>query len=171
MKVLKIVPDTIVDGIGLRTSVYFSGCNIHCDGCHNPESWNFSRGEDYSSLELFNAIDKIGNNKVTLTGGNPLDMEDLYPLKCLYFLLKEKNYNIWLYSGYTYEEILEGKIVNNSRNLRNLLYILFNTDVLVDGPYNKNLKDLSPPFRGSSNQRLINVPESLKQDKVVLFDM
>ena len=78
MRILKIVPDTVVDGPGLRTSIYFAGCKVHCTGCHNPESWDLNGGDEYFPSEIIEKIEEYGNKRVTLTGGNPLDQEHLF---------------------------------------------------------------------------------------------
>lgn len=167
MRILKIVPDTVVDGPGLRTSIYFAGCLHHCKGCHNPESWNFKQGYAYHPDELYCMLLKTGNTKVTLTGGDPMyqNIGDfhrfLWLLKNGLPLLENKPvYDVWVYTGYTWEQL-----VNSKRHNSLLKYI----DVIVDGKFVEELRDASLQFRGSSNQRIINVQESLKQNKVVLY--
>lgn len=195
MKILKIVPDTIADGPGLRTSIYFAGCSHHCEGCHNPESWDFNQGIEYSAQELLIELTKYNSQKITLSGGDPLD-QNLEELSELLFNLKyDPNCNIWCYTGYTFEQILdwinnppllvsEETIRYNEMNNEYLdetyvdpnwdkYYIeevLDNIDVLVDSPFVQSLKDTTLPFRGSSNQRIINIKESLEQNKVILWN-
>lgn len=167
MRILKLVPDTVVDGPGLRTSIYFAGCLHHCKGCHNPESWNFKQGYAYHPDELYCMLLKTGNNKVTLTGGDPL-YQNIGDLDRFLWLLKnglplreEKPvYDVWVYTGYTWEQL-----INSKRHSSLLKYI----DVIVDGKFVEELRDTSLQFRGSSNQRIIDVQESLKQNKVVLY--
>ena len=163
MKILDIVQDTIVDGQGIRSAIYFSKCEHRCVGCHNPQSWNIHNGIEMSLKEV---LTRIANNKlikgVTLTGGDPMFQPKEASL--LAKNLKELNYNIWVYTGFTWEEIING---DNEDRKELLKYI----DVLVDGKFEIDKKDLSLSFRGSANQRLINVPESLKQNKVVLLDL
>lgn len=168
MRILKLVPDTVVDGPGLRTSIYFAGCKHHCNGCHNPESWGFKQGYSYSPDELYCLLLKTGNTKVTLTGGDPI-YQNIGDLHRFLWLLKnglplreEKPvYDVWLYTGYTWEEL-----IHSPRNKHLLQYI----DVIVDGRFKEELKDSSLQFRGSSNQRLIDVQESLKQNKIILYN-
>lgn len=172
MKILKIVPDTVVDGPGLRTSIYFAGCKLHCEGCHNPESWDMNGGEEMYPNEVIRKVEEYGNKRVTLTGGNPLDQEHLFHVQVLCEELKKKGYDIWLYSGYRWEHIM--RLIDDfmwhprSRNLE-LLKILDSIDVIVDGAFVQELRDTSLLYRGSSNQRIIDVQQSLKQDKIVLY--
>ncbi len=159
MRVLKIVHDTIVDGPGWRTSVYLAGCRHQCPGCHNPTSWDFNSGQDIRVPTLISQILEAGNN-LTLTGGDPMYQPVSVALLCS--RLKDLSpINIWLYTGFTYEECL-------SNPLR--LTALGFTDVLVDGPFIESLKSDTLMFRGSSNQRLIDVKKSLASNQVVLFD-
>ena len=172
MRILKIVPDTVVDGPGLRTSIYFAGCKVHCEGCHNPESWDLNGGDEYYPNEVISKVEEYGNKRVTLTGGNPLDQEHLFHVQVLCEELKKKGYDIWLYSGYRWEQLIR-KVQDfmwhtRSRSLE-LMKILDNVDVLVDGMYIPEYRDTSLLYRGSSNQRLIDVQESLKQNKVILY--
>ena len=173
MRILKIVPDTVVDGPGLRTSIYFAGCKVHCIGCHNPESWDLNGGDEYFPSEIIEKIEEYGNTRVTLTGGNPLDKEHLFHVQALCEDLKKKGYNIWLYSGYRWEhiirEIQDCTCSPKSRCLE-LMKILKNIDVVVDGPFIPELRDESLLYRGSSNQRLVDVQQSLKQNRIVLYE-
>lgn len=143
LKILKIIPDTVVDGPGLRTSIYFAGCKLHCKGCHNPESWDFNQGIEYTPESLLEEIKKYKNNKVTLTGGNPVDQEDQKSLVKFCKLLKENGYDVWLYSGYYYNKIPNQEI---------LKYV----DCIVDGPFIEELKG-NDSFKGSINQRYIKI--------------
>lgn len=146
LRIIRIVEGTSVDGPGLRTSVYLAGCPHHCSGCHNPQTWNPEQGEIIGVDELCDRLLKLGMN-VTFSGGDPL-MQAI-PLAEACRIIKEKNgQNIWCYTGFCFEEILR------KPELRNLLRWI---DVLVDGPFNKELCDTSLLFRGSSNQRLIDI--------------
>lgn len=171
MRILKIVPDTVVDGPGLRTSIYFAGCKVHCEGCHNPESWDLDGGTEYSNLDILKTIEEYGNKRVTLTGGNPLD-QNLYELTSLCCQLKSRGYNTWIYSGYTWEQILENFNIYLDVSPEYVLYyvLLRSIDVLVDGPFINSLKDTSLLYRGSSNQRIIDVQKSLESQTVVLYE-
>lgn len=150
--------DSIVDGTGMRAVVFFAGCPHKCKGCHNPESWNYDYGDDYTVDEIVGIVESNRITRgVTLSGGDPF----FQPLeaKSLAGELRRKGYNMWAYSGYTFEEILL------DHDMRLLLQEL---DVLVDGRFNEELKDLTLRFRGSSNQRIIDVQESLRQKEVVI---
>ena len=149
LRVLKIVDGTIVDGPGLRTSIYFAGCSHHCEGCHNPQSWDAAGGTPMSVSEIMAVIDD-NEMDVTFTGGDPLmQIEALLPLAQT---VKEHGYNLWVYTGYTIEEI------QASESLRRVLDY---ADTVVDGQFVQGLRDISLRFRGSSNQRIIDV-KSLK---------
>lgn len=140
ISVLKVIPNTVVDGPGLRTSVYLAGCSHHCPGCHNPQSWNIENGTMMEVDDLVEEIESYGNKKVTITGGDPFYQE--VPLTYLLSKLYTKDYNIWVYTGYEFEELRW-----RSGGLR---YI----DGLVDGPFIQELRDTSLRFRGSSNQKI-----------------
>lgn len=149
LKVIDIVDGTSVDGPGLRTSIYFAGCPHHCPGCHNQQSWNYDCGYDMPIDDIMKHIIENDFN-VTFSGGDPLAQID--NLIELAQRIKEKKKNIWCYTGYKYEEI----IADNS-----LSRILPHIDVLVDGRYINALRDTNLLFCGSSNQRLIDVQQSL----------
>lgn len=154
-----ITEDSIVDGPGIRTTYYAQGCPHHCRGCHNPETWDFAGGtpmEEETLCEI--AVSNPLCHGVTFSGGEPFSQAEGF-LE-LARLLKEKNFEVASYSGYTFEELLEG-----TESQRTLLSCL---DVLIDGPFLLEEKSLELNFRGSRNQRVINVPESLRQGKVVL---
>lgn len=169
MRILKIIPDTVVDGPGLRTAIYFAGCKIHCKECHNKNTWDFNQGEEYYPIEVIEKIKQYGNDKITLTGGNPLDQDNLFFLQILCEELKKENYNIWLYTGYVWEDLIDPMFFGIKHKHTELMKILNNIDVLVDGPFNPELKEGEHLFRGSSNQRLIDVPNTLKSNKLVLL--
>ena len=153
MKILGIHHDSVVDGSGIRDVIFFARCSHHCKGCFSPETWTDKYAYD---LELNDIISEIDfRNDITISGGDPfniLNREDL--LKLTNYLKNEKKKNIWCYTGYTYEELLSDDLC---------LSILKNIDVLVDGEFKEDLKDLSLYFRGSSNQRIIDVQKSLKE--------
>ncbi len=148
IRVIQIVDGTIVDGPGLRTSIYMAGCRHACPGCHNPQSWPFDAGEEMDIPAVLQHIEDNGMN-VTLTGGDPMyQAKSLLPL-CQ--AIKATGKTIWCYTGFTYEDLW-----SNADARRIMDY----TDVLVDGPFVESLRDLSLRFRGSSNQRLIDVARS-----------
>lgn len=149
LRVIDIVGGTSVDGPGLRTSVYFAGCNHHCPGCHNPQSWDFEGGEAMSVLRIKEIIDDCDFN-VTFSGGDPL-MQPVDEMVELARLLKADGRTIWCYTGYSYEYVASRPEYEE---------FLTCIDVLVDGPFVESLRDISLRFRGSSNQRLVDVARS-----------
>lgn len=145
LRVLNIVDGTIVDGPGLRTSIYFAGCPHHCEGCHNPQSWDAAGGELMTVEELMAVIDENDMN-VTFSGGDPLmQIDALLPLARA---VKEHGYTLWVYTGYTIEEI---------RASESLRRILDYADAVVEGRFVNALRDTSLRFRGSSNQRIVEI--------------
>ena len=144
MRVLDIIEGTSVDGPGLRTSIYFAGCDHHCPGCHNPESWDPHGGREMSVDEIMTVVDEAGFN-VTFSGGDPLrqPLDDLLELAGR---IRRSGKTIWCYTGYTIEQI------TGSPTLRRIIGAV---DVIVDGPFAEHLRDTSLHFRGSSNQHII----------------
>lgn len=152
MRILDIVPGTSVDGPGLRTSIYFAGCRHLCPGCHNPDSWDMAGGRELGLSEVMAVVEDNGFN-VTLSGGDPLyQIDNIVPL-CQ--ALRDSGYTIWLYTGFTYEQIA------SDDNLRRILPLV---DVIVDGPFMMAFRDTGLRFRGSSNQRIINVKATIASD-------
>ena len=148
LRVLDIIDGTIVDGPGLRTSIYLAGCRHECQGCHNPQSWDFNGGKDMTIAEILNHVEYNGFN-VTLSGGDPLYQVDAATALCNE--LRKRDVTVWVYTGFTYEHILANE---------KLSQILSVADVLVDGPFIEAKRDTSLLFRGSSNQRLIDLHKS-----------
>lgn len=158
VRVIKIIDDTTVDGIGFRTSIYFAGCNHQCKGCHNPLSWDANGGLEWTLREVLDYVKNIERNDITFSGGDPLyQYENLIELSEL--IKKETNKTIWIYTGFTYEEILKWK------NIKNLLK---NIECIVDGKFEIDKKGYFK-FRGSENQRIIDVQKSLKEGKTILW--
>ena len=158
LRILHIVEGTSVDGPGLRTSIYMAGCNHHCPGCHNPASWNPQGGEERSLDELMQVI-AYNEAPVTLSGGDPLQQPD--GTRDLISRIKhELGYNVWCYTGYTWEEIVNGP---------KLFKVVQELDVLVDGPFKMAERDISLRFRGSRNQRLIDVQRTLDTGVLTLW--
>lgn len=162
IRVIDFVDGTSVDGPGLRTAVYLAGCSHRCPGCHNPSTWDFKAGKDMSIDEILSHIDENDFN-VTLTGGDPMyQARQLLPLLKR---LKADKRNIWLYTGFTFEDMISDQTAYGS-DMRELLDYI---DVLVDGPFIEALKNPDLRFRGSSNQRLIDVRATLSSGTVIIY--
>jgi len=156
MRVLTILQDSIVDGRGLRTVIFFAGCPHHCRGCHNPESWAVGGGTEWTETEIFQEVMQNELSNVTLSGGEPfLQSKEIAPLAKK---LKQAGKNIWCYTGYRYEELIQD---------HTHLSLLKQLDILVDGRFEINKRDLSLTFKGSSNQRIIHVPKSLESGLIL----
>ena len=159
----------IANGVGVRISLFVSGCTHHCHNCFNQEARDFNYGQQFTKTQEDQIIDLLKPDYIaglSLLGGEP--MEDLNQKGLLPFVKRVKeiypNKTIWCYSGYTYEYLLEkSKTQEYTKELLSLI------DVLVDGKYVEELHDLSLRFRGSSNQRIIDVPKTLQQNKIVLW--
>ena len=161
ISILEIVEDTTVDGPGFRTTVYCAGCPNRCPGCHNPQSWDIANGREVDVEDILKVILADPFADVTFSGGDPMFQPSGFTV--LAKAVKERSgKNIWCYTGYLFEDLLK-----NSQQKELLEYI----DVLVDGRFVEALKDESLRFRGSSNQRLIDVPKSLKGGKAVLLEI
>ncbi len=148
-----IAQDSVVDGPGLRTTVFCQGCHHHCQGCQNPETWAFGCGTPTDIREILRIVKRNPMCRgVTFSGGEPF--EQAAELAELGRLLKAEGYEVAAYTGYTFEQLLEG-----TPEQVKLLSVL---DVLIDGPFVMAEKSLELNFRGSRNQRVLNVPESLR---------
>ena len=153
-----IVSDSIVDGPGIRTTIFCQGCPHHCPGCHNPETWDFGCGTQVPVEDL---LDVVRSNPlcrgVTFSGGEPFAQAAGFAK--LAKLLKEKGYEVASYSGYTFEELLEGSDDQKA--------LLASIDILIDGPFLMAEKSLEIAFRGSRNQRILDVKKSLAEGRAV----
>lgn len=161
IKVSGILYDSVVDGIGFRDVCFIQGCWFNCKGCQNQQTHNPNIGIEYDIYDLAKILGE-SRNPITISGGDGLT----YQIEATFNLVKtlkiKYNKNIWIYTGFKFEELL-----NNSNKLRT--EILKYIDVLVDGKFDESKKDRRCAFKGSTNQRVINVKESLKQNKVVLY--
>ncbi len=153
-----IIKESVVDGPGLRVAVFGQGCPHHCQGCHNPETWEFGCGTDIDEEEVLEIIKSSRLCRgVTFSGGEPFVQAEGFAR--LGKMLKEAGYEVASYSGYTFEQLLAGTM--EQQDLLNIL------DVLIDGPFRLEERTLEVAFRGSRNQRIIDVPASLKAGKAV----
>lgn len=164
MRVAGFVKESIVDGVGIRYVIFTQGCRHNCKGCHNKHTHDFNGGY---SVDVEDIVEDIKKYKyldgVTLSGGDPF-YQAKECCKLLKILKNELNINIWCYTGFTYEELMG---IKDKYILRMLKHI----DVLVDGRYIESLRDLNLRFRGSRNQRLIDVRDSLERKSVVGYSL
>ena len=162
----------IANGPGVRVSLFVSGCTHHCKGCFNEETWNFKYGEPFTEKteeQILKLLEPSYVSGLTVLGGEP--MEYVNQKELLPFLKKVKeNYpkkTIWCYTGYVYEKDLLGRMIQKWKITKEILELI---DVLVDGPFIEEQKDITLLFRGSANQRLIDVPQSLAAGEVILWE-
>jgi len=167
MRIAEIKPIDILNGEGLRVSVFVSGCTHYCQGCFNKRLWNFDIGEEFSEQHKNKIINTIGNEEIhyfglSLLGGEPFALENVDGLLnlCQTFKTKFPDKDIWAWSGYTYEYILS----DSKRH-----ELLKQIDILIDGKFLVEEKDLNLKYRGSRNQRVINVKESLQQNCITHY--
>ena len=158
IRVLDILEDTMVDGPGFRTSIYCAGCGHKCPGCHNPQSWAFDGGREMTTEQLMKIIIDDPFANVTFSGGDPMYQAAGFA-ELARAIREYTNKDIWCYTGFRFESLIQLE----------QLELLEQLDVLVDGPFIESLKDPDLLFRGSSNQRLIDVQKSLYEGKVVLW--
>ncbi len=163
MRYNKIRKVDISNGPGVRVSIFFQGCAFHCKGCFNEETWDFNGGKEFTDdtiKEVLDLCDKDHVKGLSILGGEPMNPKNIEGTTKLAAAFKERypNKTIWMWSGYTFEDYLSKQDV--------MKYI----DVVVDGQFEIDKKDPRLRFKGSSNQRVIDVPKSLKKKKVVLYE-
>ena len=161
----------IANGIGIRTVLFVSGCTHHCKGCFQPETWDFAYGQPYTSETEQQILDSLAPSYIhglTLLGGEPMEPDNQRALLPLLRRLKTEcpTKTVWCYSGYTYEELTGQSRARCEVTDEMLGYI----DVLVDGEYVEEKRNISLRFRGSDNQRLIDLPRTRAQGTVVLWE-
>lgn len=166
MKYHNITKDDMNNGDGLRVVLWVAGCDHHCKGCQNPVTWNPEDGLEFgirARKEIYKELSKKHISGITFSGGDPLFGTNKGTVFCLCKDIKEKfkKKTIWLYTGYTWEEILENKL---------MMQVIKYVDVLVDGKFREDLMDVNFPWAGSTNQRVIDVQKSLKEGKVILHE-
>ena len=166
MNYIKVTKNDIANGIGVGCVLWVSGCDIHCKNCHNQSTWDFNSGQlltEDTMQEILLTHTKPYISRFTISGGHPFDPHNAP--KVLEIVKRVKmvfpNKNIWIYSGYVWEDIIKDDILKE---------ILKRTDVLVDGAYIDELRDISLAFKGSSNQRIIDVQKSLAENKIILWE-
>ena len=157
----------ISNGDGVRTSLFVSGCDQHCKGCFNEVAWDFDYGKEFSYNTLKEILDSLKPDYIaglSILGGEPLDYKNINAVSTIVEVVRKSfpNKSIWVYTGYTYEELLE-------RNNLFTSLILNKIDVLVDGKFIEELKDISLKFRGSSNQRIIDMNKTRELGKIALL--
>ena len=157
----------VANGVGVRVSVFVSGCTHHCKDCFNKQAWDFHYGNEFTEREIEKVVNLMDHSYVsglTLLGGEPFEHVNQQGLLPLVKKVKEKfpNKNIWCYSGYTFEKDIIERMCKEWKETPELLSYI---DVLVDGEFQEDKKDIKLKFRGSSNQRIIDVKKSLKNNK------
>lgn len=159
-----ITKDSIVDGPGIRAVIWTQGCPHGCEGCHNPHTHSFSGGFEMEAEDVITQLSQLKLHRgVTFSGGEPLEQASI----CAEIAksAKQMGLDVWLYTGYVFEDILSRSIQMRPDWREILQYI----DVLVDGPFVEQTKNYLLKFRGSANQRVIDVQQSIREDKTILF--
>lgn len=162
----------IANGPGVRVSLFVSGCTLHCKGCFNANAWDFKYGKEFTEEtidEILEALNKEYISGITVLGGDPFEPSNQEGVLPLIRRIKKElpNKSIWFFSGYYFDKEILGKMCKESEITKELISYI---DVMVDGRFEIDKLDITLRFRGSSNQRIINVKESLKQDKVILCE-
>lgn len=155
--------DSIVDGEGLRAVIWTQGCIHNCNGCHNPQTHGFDGGYDEDVRSIVDTLEKLKIHKgITLSGGDPF--EQPLPLVYICRAAKKMGMDVWAYTGYTFEQLTDEENIMH----REWIQLLREVDILVDGKFEQEKKDLLLRFRGSSNQRILDVKKSLGAKKPII---
>lgn len=180
MNYLKIEKENILNGVGIRVILWCSGCDHHCKNCQNPITWDPNDGAKFdikAKNEIFNELSKDYISGITLTGGDPLNTNNLESVLDLVneIRLSYPEKTIWLYSGYTWEQIMYPVVTNDfnperDKFLKMRREIVKQCDVLVDGHYEEDKRDVTYHWAGSTNQRVIDVKKTLEQGSVILWE-
>ena len=162
----------IANGPGVRVTLFVSGCRNHCKGCFQPETWDFCHGKPFDSTvenEILESLKPDYIKGLTLLGGDPFEPENQPGLLSLVKKVKEvyPDKNIWCYTGYLFDEDICGKMLDRVPETRELLSCI---DVLIDGPFIEERKNLKIRFRGSDNQRIIDVKKTMEAGEIVLWE-
>lgn len=159
MRYAGIIKNDVAAGKGVCVTFFVQGCSQHCPGCHNPQTWDFDGGYEFTQDTMNNIIKALNANNVQrnfcIMGGEPLHPDNLFLTNLVISEVKKKypDIKIYVWTGYLYEDLL----VKNEKLLQNILQ---NTDVLIDGPFIKSQRDITLPMRGSKNQRIIELKEN-----------
>lgn len=162
----------ISNGEGVGVSLFVQGCSFHCKDCFNKETWDYEDGNEWTNKArniFLKLINRPYITRISFLGGDPLyskNLDEILDL-CKTIKSKYKDKKIWLYSGYTFESIFNSNNIDMLKRQEILKYI----DILVDGQFVTELKDLKLKFKGSLNQQIINIQESLKENKIILYDV
>ncbi|MBR1540434.1 MAG: anaerobic ribonucleoside-triphosphate reductase activating protein [Clostridia bacterium] len=159
----------IQDGEGARVSIYVSGCHFHCKGCHNPQAWNFNYGREFTDEDINHIVNLMDNDYISglsILGGEPMELINQKGLVPLVNKVKEKfpNKNIWCYTGYDFEKDVLGNMVPKFEFTKDFLKKI---DIVVDGQFVEDKKLVDLKFRGSYNQRKIDVQKTLETNSLV----
>lgn len=166
------------NGDGLRVVLWLSGCSHHCFNCQNPQTWDENSGIEFdieAKKELFDELSKDYISGITFSGGDPLHENNIIEVNNIIQEIKKQfpNKTIWLYTGYTWEELSPNiliKGIDEESTLHNVrANIIKSCNVVIDGPYIDNLRDITLKWRGSSNQRVIDVQKTLQNGEIVLW--
>lgn len=185
MNYIKITKNDIANGEGVRVTLWLSGCSHNCKGCHNPQTHNPNNGmlfDEKAKNEIFQELDKSYISGITFSGGDPLNNNNLQDVLSLIEEIKQTlpDKTIWLYTGYTWGQIMKYEFGSEYIKEGNVGYwncdalrqiIVLKCNILVDGRYEESQKDITLKWRGSSNQRVIDVEKSVQQKKVVLYEI
>lgn len=174
MRYFQIRSMDISNGIGIGTSIFLSGCHFHCKNCHNQELWDFNCGNEYTNdvkNKILKTLQPKWVERFSILGGEPLETINLKELLALIENIKvlRPDIKIWIYTGYTYEQLQER--IKKNKDDYYLEPILRLADVLVDGPFIQEKKDLALVFKGSSNQRIIDLQKTHATNDIVLLDI
>lgn len=161
----------IANGIGCRTSIFVSGCRRHCPECFNESTWSFNAGKEFTTDTInyiLKTMFKYYNDGLSILGGEPLELENQKDILTLIKTCKAKypTRDIWMWTGFYWDELFDQTCRVFTSTLQEILKSI---DILVDGPFDKNLKEIGLRFRGSSNQRIIDVKKSLETNQLILW--
>lgn len=178
MRYAQIRSTDISNGNGIGVSLFVQGCKFHCKGCFNYETWDFNGGKEWNEDIKKNFLELASKSyikRISILGGEPLASQNLADVLNLVQDIRNKypNKTIWLYTGYTWEEIWNPITTDDIQPIYKQLRqeIIRNVDIVVDGRYEEDKRDVSLHYRGSNNQRIINVKENLKQNKIILENL